>query len=156
MYKRQDESSAALDFDSTERLFNKMRELRDKGTAIIIVSHRIAELVRISDRCTVMRDGKDVGVLEKHEINEENLLRLMTGQEQTKNTNGDGAHKTLSKEISLKTKNMQVWPVSDKSDFELLKGEIVGITGLDGHGQDDFVRILAGVCLLYTSPSPRD
>ena len=50
-----DESSAALDFDSTERLFNKMRELRDKGSAIIIVTHRIAELVRISDRCTVMR-----------------------------------------------------------------------------------------------------
>lgn len=140
-----DESSAALDFDSTERLFKKMRELRDKGTAIIIVSHRIAELVRISDRCTVMRDGKDVGVLEKQDINEENLLRLMTGQEQTKNTNGDGAHKTLSTQISLKTKNMQVWPESDKSDFELLKGEIVGITGLDGHGQDDFVRILAGV-----------
>ena len=68
-----DESSAALDFDSTERLFKKMRELRDKGTAIIIVSHRIAELVRISDRCTVMRDGKDVGVLEKQDINEEQV-----------------------------------------------------------------------------------
>jgi ribose transport system ATP-binding protein len=45
-----DEASAALDFDSTERLFQKMREMRDKGTAIIIVTHRIAELIRISDR----------------------------------------------------------------------------------------------------------
>lgn len=44
---------------------------------------------------------------------------------------------------------MQVWPESDKSDFELLKGEIVGITGLDGHGQDDFVRIQAGVARAY-------
>ena len=55
-----DESSAALDFDSTERLFEKMRELKDKGVDIIIVTHRIAELIRISDRATVMRDGKDV------------------------------------------------------------------------------------------------
>ena len=140
-----DESSAALDFDSTERLFDKMRELRDRGTAIIIVTHRIAELVRVSDRCTVLRDGVEVGVLEKHEINEENLLRLMTGQEQTKTSKKDGAHKTTSTQVSLKTENIQVWPDSEKSNFDLHKGEIVGITGLDGHGQDDFVRILAGV-----------
>ena len=63
-----DESSAALDFDSTERLFKKMRELRDNGVAVFIVTHRIAELVRISDKATVMRDGKDVGVLEKKDL----------------------------------------------------------------------------------------
>ena len=71
-----DESSAALDFDSTERLFKKMRELRDKGVAVFIVTHRIAELVRISDKATVMRDGKDVGVLEKNDLNEKNLNLL--------------------------------------------------------------------------------
>ena len=48
----------------------KMRELRDRGVAIFIVTHRIAELVRISDKATVMRDGKDVGVLEKKDLNE--------------------------------------------------------------------------------------
>ena len=140
-----DESTAALDFDSTERLFEKMRELRDKGSAVIIVSHRIAELVRISDRCTVMRDGIDVGVLEKEEVTEKNLLRLMTGKEQKADRSVDAAHQTKYSQISLKTKNMQVWPESNKSDFELRKGEIVGVTGLDGHGHDDFVRILAGV-----------
>ena len=57
--------AAALDFDSTERLFKKMREFRDSGMAVFIVTHRIAELIRISDKATVMRDGKDVGVLEK-------------------------------------------------------------------------------------------
>jgi len=140
-----DESTAALDFDSTERLFEKMHELRDKGSAVIIVSHRIAELVRISDRCTVMRDGIDVGVLEKEEVTEKNLLRLMTGKEQKADRSVDAAHQTKYSQISLKTKNMQVWPDSNKSDFELRKGEIVGVTGLDGHGHDDFVRILAGV-----------
>ena len=140
-----DESTAALDFDSTERLFDKMRELRDKGSAVIIVSHRIAELVRISDRCTVMRDGIDVGVLQKEEVTEKNLLSLMTGKEQKSDRTTDAAHQSKYSQVSLKTTNMQVWSDSEKSNFELRKGEIVGVTGLDGHGQDDFVRILAGV-----------
>ena len=140
-----DESSAALDFDSTERLFNKIRELRDRGAAIIIVTHRIAELIRVSDRCTVMRDGKDVGVLEKEEITEDNLLRLMTGRAKSEKPSVGDAHKTTSTEVAVKTTQMKVWPDGAPVDFELLKGEIVGITGLDGHGQDDFVRILAGV-----------
>ena len=144
-----DESTAALDFDSTERLFDKMRELRDKGSAVIIVSHRIAELVRISDRCTVMRDGIDVGVLEKEEVTEKNLLRLMTGKEQKTDKTKEEAHQTKYSQVSLKAINMQVWPDSERSDFKLRKGEIVGITGLDGHGQDDFVRILAGVANAY-------
>ena len=140
-----DESSAALDFDSTERLFKKMRELRDKGTAIIIVSHRIAELVRISDRCTVMRDGKDVGVLEKQDITEENLLSLMTGGKKSVKPQLGDAHQSTNKRLAIQTTDLRVWADSDPINFTLKKGEIVGITGLDGHGQDDFLRILAGI-----------
>jgi ribose transport system ATP-binding protein len=140
-----DESSAALDFDSTERLFNKMRELRDKGAAILIVTHRIAELIRISDRATVMRDGKDVGVLAKSEITEENLLSLMTGRAESGKAKAEVANKATSREVTLRTRQMKVWNEGEPVDFGLLKGEIVGITGLDGHGQDDFVRILAGI-----------
>jgi ribose transport system ATP-binding protein len=140
-----DESSAALDFDSTERLFAKMRELRDKGSAILIVTHRIAELIRISDRATVMRDGRDVGVLEKSEITEQNLLSLMTGRSEAADTASQTAHATSSQEVVLKTSQVKVWPEGDAIDFGLLKGEIVGVTGLDGQGQDDFVRVLAGI-----------
>jgi ribose transport system ATP-binding protein len=140
-----DEASAALDFDSTERLFHKMREMRDKGVAIIIVTHRIAELIRISDRCTVMRDGKDVGVLEKQDITEENLLRLMTGGKKSSTPQLGDANKSTSEKVAIQTTGLKVWPDSAPVNFSLKKGEIVGITGLDGHGQDDFVRILAGV-----------
>jgi ribose transport system ATP-binding protein len=63
-----DESSAALDLDSTERLFAKIRELRDQGSAVIMVTHRIAEMIRICDKVTVLRDGRDVGVLERDQI----------------------------------------------------------------------------------------
>jgi len=140
-----DESSAALDFDSTERLFKKMRELRDKGVAIFIVTHRIAELVRISDKATVMRDGKDVGVLEKKDLNEKNLIGLMTGREETGEKSTSVAMQTKTDKVVLRAENLIVWPESKPVNFEVKKGEIVGITGLDGNGQDDFVKILAGV-----------
>ncbi len=140
-----DESSAALDFESTERLFKKMRELRDKGVAIFIVTHRIAELVRISDKATVMRDGKDVGVLEKKDLNEKNLISLMTGREETGEKSKFKAAQTKTDKVIMRAKNLIVWPDSKPINFEVKKGEIVGVTGLDGNGHDDFVKILAGV-----------
>lgn len=143
-----DESSAALDFDSTERLFAKMRALRDAGTTVLIVTHRIAELIRISNRATVLRDGRDVGVLEKHEITEKNLLALMTGEAPG---TGHFAHEPPqppTPERAMKARNLVVWPNGRAFDFDLRRGEIVGVAGLDGQGQDAFVRVLAGV----TSP----
>ena len=140
-----DESSAALDFDSTERLFKKMRELRDNGVAVFIVTHRIAELVRISDKATVMRDGKDVGVLEKKDLNEKNLIGLMTGRTETGEKSKSVALQTQTDKVVMRAENLVVWPDSKPVNFEVKKGEIVGVTGLDGNGQDDFVKILAGV-----------
>ena len=141
-----DESSAALDLDSTERLFGKMRELRDKGCAVIIVTHRIAELIRISDRATVMRDGRDVGVLEKGEITEKNLLELMTGERDfIEAHHAEEAHKALSDELVMRGAGMRIWDDGDRFAFDLQRGEILGVAGLDGQGQDEFVRALAGV-----------
>lgn len=139
-----DESSAALDFDSTERLFSKMRALRDRGTTILIVTHRIAELVRISDRATVFRDGRDVGVLEKADITEKNLLALMTGEDRSAHT-AAVAPFPKTNERALKARNIAVWRNGATFDFDLRRGEIVGIAGLDGQGQDAFVRVIAGV-----------
>lgn len=140
-----DESSAALDFDSTERLFNKMRALRDGGATVLIVTHRIAELIRISDRATVLRDGRDVGVLEKHEITERNLLALMTGEDRSARNVAHVAPQPATQERALKARGLSIWPNGRNFDFDLRRGEIVGIAGLDGQGQDAFVRVLAGV-----------
>ena len=142
-----DESSAALDFDSTERLFAKMRTLRDQGAAIFIVTHRIAELVRISDRATVMRDGVDVGVLAGEEITEKNLLGLMTGDKKFSTASEIKATPpdSISDEIVLSAKDLKVWDNGDVINFDLPKGEILGVTGLDGQGQDNFVKALAGI-----------
>ena len=140
-----DESSAALDFDSTERLFKKMRELRDNGVAVFIVTHRIAELVRISDKATVMRDGIDVGVLEKKDLNEKNLIGLMTGRTESGGESKTVALQAKTEKVVMRAENLVVWPDSKPLNFEVKKGEIIGVTGLDGNGQDDFVKILAGV-----------
>jgi len=141
-----DESSAALDLDSTERLFAKLRRLRDDaGTAIIIVTHRIAELVEIADRATVLRDGRDVGVLERAEITERNLLALVTGRAPVDAAAHAAADLHHAAEPVLRTAGLRVWPRSAEIGFSLRRGEIVGIAGLDGQGQSEFVRALAGV-----------
>lgn len=140
-----DESSAALDFDSTERLFAKMRGLRDAGTTVLIVTHRIAELIRISDRATVLRDGRDVGVLEKQDITEHNLLALMTGEDLAGEHHEHLAPQPHDASIALRAEGLAIRPGARSFDFELRRGEIVGVAGLDGQGQDGFVRVLAGV-----------
>jgi ribose transport system ATP-binding protein len=140
-----DESSAALDFDATERLFRKMRELKAAGTCILIVTHRIAELVRIADRATVLRDGVDVGCLEKEEITESRILELIAGPEREKAQHGQPLPERQSAAPLLRVEAGRVWHDAGTIDFTLHPGEIVGITGLDGQGQVDFVRCLAGV-----------
>jgi len=140
-----DESSAALDFDSTERLFKKMREFRDSGMAVFIVTHRIAELIRISDKATVLRDGVDVGVLDKKDLNEQNLLSLMTGKVESGEKSKDVAVQTKSDKVIVRAKDLVVWSGGEPINLEIRRGEIIGVTGLDGNGHDDFVKILAGV-----------
>jgi len=140
-----DESSAALDFESTERLFRKMREMKRRGAAILIVTHRIAELVRIADRATVLRDGRTVGTLEKDEITEARILALIAGPEREKAQGSVEHAAALSTDAILRLTDGRVWDDAGAFDFTLHPGEIVGITGLDGQGQADFVRALAGV-----------
>ena len=116
-----DESSAALDFDGTERLFAKMRELRDAGSTILIVTHRIAELIAISDRATVIRDGRDVGVLEKGKITEKNLIALMTGEEQDdKPAEHEGAAARADDASVMRVRGLTIWPGATPFDFRPL------------------------------------
>jgi ribose transport system ATP-binding protein len=140
-----DESSAALDFDSTERLFRKMRQLKAEGVTILIVTHRIAELVRIADRATVLRDGVDVGTLEKEEITEARILSLIAGAEREKTAAEQSIPQRQALTPVLRVERARVWSDASPVNFAVYPGEIVGVTGLDGQGQADFVRCLAGV-----------
>ena len=75
-----DESTAALDYASTERFFEEVTRLRDAGVCVVLITHRISELTGICDRATVLQDGTDVGTLEGDEIVEKRLLELMSSK----------------------------------------------------------------------------
>jgi len=137
--------SADLDFESTERLFRKMRQLKKAGASILIVTHRIAELTRIADRATVLRDGVDVGCLEKEEITEARILQLIAGPERERQQQAQPVPERQSDRPILRVEQARVWNDSGAINLALYPGEIVGVTGLDGQGQADFVRSVAGV-----------
>ncbi|MDR7127000.1 sugar ABC transporter ATP-binding protein [Pseudotabrizicola sp. 4114] len=142
-----DESSAALDLGATTRLHAEIERLRDQGCTILIVTHRIAELVRIADRATILRDGKAVGVLETSEITEARLLELMTQAGRTLAAApvvfSDPGFATAAPVITAT--QLRLFPESAAFDFRLQPGMIVGLAGLDGQGQDRFARTLAGI-----------
>ncbi|MBY4618082.1 sugar ABC transporter ATP-binding protein [Rhizobium redzepovicii] len=142
-----DESSAALDLDATVRLHDEIDRLRKAGATVIIVTHRIAELVRIADRATILRDGVTVGVLEKADINENNLLAMMTpADRKLSGAAKDGKRKSAeNRRVVLEATKTIAQRGSAPFDFAIREGSIVGVAGLDGQGQDAFVRALARI-----------
>ncbi|KSV85441.1 sugar ABC transporter ATP-binding protein [Sinorhizobium sp. GL28] len=141
-----DESSAALDLEATLRLHDEINRLREAGSTIIIVTHRIAELVRIADRATVLRDGVTVGLLEKHEITEANLLAMMTPADRRLSEAGSATRvESKAKQVVLSVADMIAQRGSAPFQFALHAGSIVGVAGLDGQGQDAFLRAVARV-----------
>ena len=142
-----DESSAALDLDATARLHEQIRSMRAHGSAIVVVTHRIAELISISDRATVLRDGRVCGELDKADITEQNLLSLMTPQTRVSRASQVGNVNTVASglEAVLFADSLRIRSGAPQFSFSVSPREIVGITGLEGHGQNRFLRILAGL-----------
>lgn len=140
-----DESSAALDLEATNRLHIEMKRLKDAGSCVILVTHRIAELVKITDTATVLRDGVTVGELGAGEITEKNLLELMSAAPTTLAKPREQGTTVPSKKTVLETQGLRVRQGAKAIDFTLKAGEIVGLVGLDGAGQKEFVRNLVGI-----------
>lgn len=141
-----DESSAALDLGATQRLFAEIERLRDAGKTILLVTHRIAELVSVADRATILRDGKAVGVLARAEISEKRLLEMMTQSGRVLSAAPQRkAQETVSDAPILTAKDLLLADEATAFDFELQPGAIVGLAGLDGQGQERFARVLSGI-----------
>lgn len=139
-----DESSAALDLEATNRLHAEMRALCAGGTAVLIVTHRIAELVKIADVATVLRDGETVGRLERAEITEENILRLMSAASGHSARGRATAANAAGTEV-LSARGLRTRAVAQPVEFSLRAGQIVGLAGLEGAGQVEFITALAGI-----------
>jgi ABC-type sugar transport system ATPase subunit len=127
-----DEATSALDVQTRDRLFTLLRERVAGGTAVIFISHRMDEISEIGDRCTVMRSGETVGTLHRGEATAEELVRLMTGAEHLTGAAAERATRAPG-DIVLSVPGL-----------ELRAGELVGLAGLEGHGQDAFLQSLAG------------
>lgn len=141
-----DESSAALDLDATARLHIEIKKQRDAGCCVVIVTHRIAELIRVADRATVLRDGAVVGELVGLDINELNLLGMMSAKQVTPAIKAkQPLPEELDRYVLLSARGMSIERTAPPFDFYLHAGEIVGITGLDGQGHADFLQAIAGL-----------
>ncbi len=135
-----DEPTAPLTEDETEILFSLIEKLKTKGVSIIYISHRMDEIFRISDRVTVMRDGKYITTLITKETNRNELIKYMVGREISDVF--PRTRKSLN-EPMLELKNVCGNGDSDIS-LHVNKGEIVGLAGLIGAGRTELARMLFG------------
>ncbi|WP_071542133.1 sugar ABC transporter ATP-binding protein [Neomoorella thermoacetica] len=136
-----DEPTSSLSRGEVENLFKIIRVLKDKGIAILFVSHKLQELFTIADRFTVLRDGKYIGTYYKEEINEDKLISLMVGRkvEFIKLSGGEVGPVLL--EVKFLSKKGNFKDIS----FTLHKGEILGLTGLVGAGRTEVAQALFGL-----------
>lgn len=136
-----DEPTATLTDKEIERLFELIGQLKRQGVGIIYISHRMAELKQIGDRCTVLRDGCCIGTVELAQVSEDDLIRMMVGREVTFERKKNGS---LGDEIVLEVKNLCYDRILKDISFELRKGEILGIAGLVGSGRTELAKCIVG------------
>ncbi len=136
-----DEPSAPLTNAETERMFDLVDKLKAKGVSIIYISHRLEEIFRLSDRVTVLRDGKEIKTMDTCSTNIDELVKLMVGRE-LKETFPTRKN-TIIDENLLEVKNLCGNGLKDVS-FVLKRGEILGFAGLIGAGRTELAELIFG------------
>lgn len=139
-----DEATSALDVATRERLFGVLDRLRTRGVAILFISHRMDEVEEIADRVTVLRSGRSVATLRRGEASARELVALMTGDEDAPAEMRSAAAKASAGAPVVRAAGVRLHDEAAPIDVEIHAGELVGVAGLEGHGQDHFLRVLAG------------
>ncbi len=138
-----DEPTSSLTESEVEHLFRIINMLRDKGCGIIYISHKMEEILRISDDVTIMRDGTWVATRPAKELTMDEIIKLMVGRELT---NRFPAKTNEPGEVILDVENLSgKYTRLKEASFQLRKGEILGIAGLDGSGRTEVLENLFGV-----------
>ncbi|MDQ1255833.1 MAG: ribose transport system ATP-binding protein [Candidatus Hydrogenedentes bacterium] len=153
-----DEPTASLGGDDVEKLFRVIRDLKSRGLGIVYISHRLAELPRIADRVTVLRDAKVVGTKDAADCPLPELTRMMLGRDLDdvfpEKTNRPGG-------VELEVKGLSRPGVFEDVSFQLREGEILGLAGLVGSGRTEIARAIFGadaadgMCLFQGAPVDR-
>ena len=140
-----DEVTASLHYDEIEVLFSVMRELKEEGVAMLYVTHRMNEVFQICDTTTIMRSGETVTEGKMSDFSLDDIVYYMTGQRpETDVEVGEHHVEERDEDVVLDVKNMSVFPKVRDLSMRAYKGEIVGIGGLQGQGQSEFIRALLG------------
>jgi len=137
-----DEPTAALTDTEIADLFRIIRQLREKGVGVVHISHRLEELKQISDRITVMRDGRYVDTVATPAATIERIISMMVGRIIYEAT--PEVPETPSREVVLEVKNLRRGRVIQDVSFELHRGEILGFAGLVGAGRTEVARAIFG------------
>ena len=144
-----DEPTAVLTPQGVEGLFKAIRSLVNKGKTIIFITHKLKEVLAISDVITVMKGGKVAGFVPIKEATETKLTNLMVGREVMlkikKNSQAEANDITLLKVTNLQVHDDRKIPRVKQVSFELKQGEILGIVGIAGNGQNELVEALTGL-----------
>lgn len=142
-----DEPTAVLTPQEVEEFFVILRRMREQGKTIVIITHKLSEVLAISDDVTIMRDGRVVGELKTSETNAAELARMMVGRDVLLRI-----EKPLAKtgETVLSVHELLVTahdgtPRLNRATFEVRAGEIVGVAGVEGNGQTELIESLAGL-----------
>ncbi|MBO5122651.1 MAG: sugar ABC transporter ATP-binding protein, partial [Oscillospiraceae bacterium] len=132
--------------DEIEVLFSVMRELKEEGVAMLYVTHRMNEVFQVCDTTTIMRSGETVTEGKMSDFTLDDIVYYMTGQRPEADAAGSVEHHVEEKEedLVLDVKGMSVFPRVRDLSMRAYKGEIVGIGGLQGQGQSEFIRALLG------------
>src|SRR6202453_4341610 len=137
-----DESTSALDVATRDRLFSLIRTRTARQRTVIFISHRMDEIEEIADRITVLRSGRSVATLERGQASAAELVRLMSGADHLTDQADRPATSAADRSTVLRAERVRLGVDTPTIDFSLSAGEIVGLAGLEGHGQDGFLRTL--------------
>jgi simple sugar transport system ATP-binding protein len=145
-----DEPTAVLTPHEINNLFNVLRRLKKNGHSIIIITHRIAEVMSIADRVTVLRDGQNVASLDIVETDSSHLSELMIGRRlETPSRPTTGSEATSKASLRLSAKSISLQGESKKIlnniSLGIRCGEILGLAGVDGNGQKELAEVLVGI-----------
>ena len=142
-----DEPTAVLTPQETDRFFSTLKQMSREGLSILLITHKLNEVMQISDRVTVLRRGKLVATVQTAEVSKAELARMMVGREVI-----FSVHKTESvrNEPVLDVKNLHArgekgQEVLQGVSFTLHRGEILGLAGISGNGQKELFEVLSGV-----------
>ena len=141
-----DEPTAALAEEETSLLFRLLKGLREKGIAIIFISHRFKEVIEHCDRATVLRNGQLVKTIALQGVTEEELVELTIGEKlDAFFRSQDQSDRLSTGEPVLRVENLSAGRALRGVSFSLQRGEILGVTGLLGAGQNELARALFGI-----------